>query len=100
MNNCLGHDLELGLCWSSKAELSLSKQITGWSDMCRLSSRLYQLGLCLSDCCLLVLVFRFIFFPILPYEIAIFLYWDNEVFFIGLIFQNHELCMHFGMASF
>ena len=44
MNNCLGHDLELGLCWSSRVEPSLSKQIPGWSDMYRLSSRLYQLN--------------------------------------------------------
>ena len=37
-------------------------------------SGLYVLELCLSDCYLLVLVFRFVFCPFLPDEIAIFLY--------------------------
>ena len=43
-------------------------------------SRLHLLELCFSNCYLLVLVFRFVFSPVLPDEIAIFLYWDNEVF--------------------
>ena len=76
-----GNDLELGLYWSSRVEPSLLKQIPGWSDMHRLS-RLYLLELFLSDCYLLVLMFRFVFCPALPDEIAIFFiqYWDNEVF--------------------
>ena len=54
-----GHDLKLGLNWSSRVEPSLLKQIPEWSDMRRLSRR-YLLELCLLDCYLLVLIFRFV----------------------------------------
>ena len=48
--------------WSSRIEPSLLKQIPWWSDMHRFSRR-YVLEFCLSDCYLLVLVFRFVFSP-------------------------------------
>ena len=45
-------------------------------------SQILSAGICLSDCYLLVLVFRFVIYPVLSDEIAIFCiqYWDNEVF--------------------
>ena len=55
-----GHDRELGLYLLSRVDPSLLKQTPGWSEMHRFS-RLYLLELCLSDCYLLVLVFRFVF---------------------------------------
>ena len=83
-----GHDLELGLNWSNRVEPSLLKQNPGWSDMHRLS-RLYLLELCLSDCYLLVLVFRFVFaqFFQMRLQYLCIQYWDNEVFLWAQFFK-------------
>ena len=48
---------------------------------------LHLLELCLSNCYLLILVFIFVFCSVLPDEIAIFLYWDNDVFLYAKFFK-------------